>query len=56
MNEPKRIEIQRWLIKSQHDLGSARLLMSGKEALCYRSQRKSRHYEVIFVTFGCGLV
>ncbi len=31
MNDPKHVEIQRWLTKSQHDLGSARLLMTGRE-------------------------
>ena len=31
MNEEKRTEIQRWLIKAQHDLGSARRLMEGDE-------------------------
>jgi len=31
MNEEKRAEIQMWLIKSQHDLGSARRLMEGDE-------------------------
>ena len=31
MNEEKRIEIQRWLIKSQRDLGSACRLMEGDE-------------------------
>lgn len=31
MNEEKSIEIQRWLIKVQHDLGSARRLMEGDE-------------------------
>ena len=31
MNEAKRAEIQKWLIKSQHDLGSARRLMEGDE-------------------------
>ena len=31
MNEEKRTEIQKWLIKSQHDLGSARRLMEGDE-------------------------
>ena len=31
MNEAKRTEIQRWLIKSQHDLGSAQRLMEGDE-------------------------
>ena len=30
MNEEKRTEIQKWLIKAQHDLGSARRLMEGK--------------------------
>ena len=31
MNKAKRAEIQKWLIKSQHDLGSARRLMEGDE-------------------------
>lgn len=31
MNEEKRDEIRKWLIKSQHDLGSAHRLMEGKE-------------------------
>lgn len=31
MNEEKRAEIRKWLIKSQHDLGSARRLMEGEE-------------------------
>ena len=31
MNEEKRAEIRKWLIKSQHDLGSARRLMEGDE-------------------------
>lgn len=31
MNEEKCIEIRNWLIKSQHDLGSARRLMEGDE-------------------------
>jgi len=31
MNEAKRAEIQKWLIKSQHDLGSARRLMEGDD-------------------------
>lgn len=31
MNEEKRTEIQKWLIKAQHDLGSARRLMEGDE-------------------------
>jgi len=32
MDEEKRDEIRKWLIKSQHDLGSARRLMEGEEA------------------------
>jgi len=31
MNEAKHIEMRRWLIKGQHDLGSARRLMEGDE-------------------------
>ena len=31
MTEEKRIEVRNWLIKSQHDLGSARRLMEGDE-------------------------
>ena len=31
MNEEKHIEVRNWLIKSQHDLGSARRLMEGDE-------------------------
>lgn len=31
MDEAKRNEIHQWLIKSQHDLGSARRLMEGEE-------------------------
>ena len=31
MSEEKRGEIRKWLIKSQHDLGSARRLMEGEE-------------------------
>jgi len=31
MNEEKRTEVRNWLIKSQHDLGSARRLMEGDE-------------------------
>ena len=31
MDEAKRNEIRQWLIKSQHDLGSARRLMEGEE-------------------------
>lgn len=31
MNEEKRTEIQKWLIKAQHDLGSAHRLMEGDE-------------------------
>jgi len=31
MDEAKRSEIRQWLIKSQHDLGSARRLMEGEE-------------------------
>lgn len=31
MNEEKRTQIWQWLIKSQHDLGSARRLMGGEE-------------------------
>lgn len=31
MSEGKRDEIRKWLIKSQHDLGSARRLMEGDE-------------------------
>ncbi len=31
MNEAKRAEVQKWLIKSQHDLGSARRLMEGDD-------------------------
>lgn len=31
MNEAKRDEIRKWLIKSQHDLGSARRLIEGDE-------------------------
>ncbi|GEM_PF-5185793 len=30
MSEEKRAEIRNWLIKAQHDLGSARRLMEGK--------------------------
>lgn len=31
MNEEKRIEVWKWLVKSQHDLGSARRLLAGKQ-------------------------
>ena len=31
MNEAKREEIQKWVIKSEHDLGSAYRLMEGDE-------------------------
>jgi len=31
MNERKRDEVRAWLVKSQHDLGSARRLMEGSE-------------------------
>jgi len=31
MNEEKRTEVRNWLIKSRHDLGSARRLMEGDE-------------------------
>jgi HEPN domain-containing protein len=31
MNEPKRIEINQWLIKSKHDIGSAYVLINNEE-------------------------
>ena len=55
MNEEKRIEIQRWLIKSQRDLGSARRLMEGDEpyldTAVYHCQQAAEKALKAFLTY-----
>lgn len=55
MNEAKRAEIRSWLIKSQHDLGSARRLMEGDEPYLdmavYHCQQAAEKVLKAFLTY-----
>lgn len=55
MNEAKRTEIKGWLIKSQHDLGSARRLMEGDEpyldTAVYHCQQAAEKALKAFLTY-----
>lgn len=55
MNEAKRREVRNWLIKSQHDLGSARRLMEGEEAYLdtavYHCQQAAEKALKAFLTY-----
>ena len=55
MNEEKHTEIQKWLIKSQHDLGSARRLMEGEEpyldTAVYHCQQAAEKAMKAFLTY-----
>lgn len=55
MNGEKRAEIRKWLIKSQHDLGSARRLMEGDEpyldTAVYHCQQAAEKALKAFLTY-----
>ena len=55
MNEEKRTEVWRWLIKSQHDLGSARRLMEGDkpylDTAVYHCQQAAEKALKAFLTY-----
>lgn len=55
MSEAKRAEIRRWLLKSQHDLGSARRLMEGDEpyldTAVYHCQQAAEKALKAFLTY-----
>jgi HEPN domain-containing protein len=55
MNEEKRTEVRNWLIKSQHDLGSARRLMEGEEpyldTAVYHCQQAAEKALKAFLTY-----
>jgi len=55
MNEEKNIEVHNWLIKSQHDLGSARRLMEGDEpyldTAVYHCQQAAEKALKAFMTY-----
>ena len=55
MNEEKRAETRKWLIKSQHDLGSARRLMEGDEpyldTAVYHCQQAAEKALKAFLTY-----
>ena len=55
MNEEKRTEIQKWLIKSRHDLGSAGRLMEGDEpyldTAVYHCQQAAEKALKAFLTY-----
>lgn len=55
MNEEKRAEVQNWLIKSQHDLGSAGRLMEGDnpylDTAVYHCQQAAEKSLKAFLTY-----
>lgn len=55
MNEEKSDEIRKWLIKSQHDIGSARRLMEGGEpyldTAVYHCQQSAEKALKAFLTY-----
>lgn len=55
MREAKRAEIRKWLIKSQHDLGSVRWLMEGDEpyldTAVYHCQQAAERALEAFLTY-----